>query len=145
LYTSFIIDVPQLVIYVGHSNYKIDEIQGTGITFQYVDILEMYEGEMKDITAYVSGNGAVTAEIWADEKNISVLNLYDNGAEMQSPLSFTSTNTTERISRSHQSTERRDNRGYVSNHREWYHKTYMTRIGIGPPQSGGRDTGVLFR
>ena len=96
LYTSFIIDVPQLVIYVGHSNYRIDEILGTGITFQYLEKLNMYEGEIRDISAYVSGNGAVTVEVWADEKNISALKLYDGSTETHSPISFTSTNTSER-------------------------------------------------
>jgi len=90
LYTSFIIDVPLLVIYVGHSNYRIDEIQGTGITFQYLEKLNMYEGEIKDISAYVSGNGVVTVDVWADEKNISALKLYDGNTETLSPISFTS-------------------------------------------------------
>lgn len=96
LYTSFIIDVPELVIYVGHSNYRIDEIQGTQITFQFIERLTMYEGEVRDVTAYVCGNGAVTVEVWADEKNVSALKLYDGTTETHSPISFTSTNTSER-------------------------------------------------
>jgi len=96
LYTSFIIDVPELVIYVGHSNYRIDEIQGTHITFQFIEKLTMYEGEIRDITAYVSGNGVVTVEVWADEKNVSALKVYDGTTETRSPISFTSTNTSER-------------------------------------------------
>ncbi len=141
LYTSFIIDVPQLVIYVGHSNYKIEEIQGTGITFQYVEKLTMYEGEIRDVTAYVSGNGAVTAEIWADEKNISAQNLYDNGVETHSPLSFTSTNTTERIIRITVRALSEGTTGVLTYQitGNGVTKTYTTQIDIGPPQSGSEE------
>lgn len=137
LYTSFIIDVPQLVIYVGHSNYRIDEIQGTGITFQYIEKLNMREGESQDITAYVSGNGEVTVEIWADEKNLSALKLYDGTTETTSPLSFTSTNTSERElivtvkalseGRTGILTYRVTGNGAT--------KVYTTQVTIGPPAS----------
>jgi len=141
LYTSFVIDVPQLVINVGHSNYKIEEIQGTSITFQYVEKLNMYEGEIKDITAYVSGNGAVTAEIWADEKNISVQTLYDNGVETHSPLSFASTNTTERIIRITVKALSEGTTGVLTYQitGSGVTNTYTTRIDIGPPQTGPKE------
>jgi hypothetical protein len=142
LYTSFIIDVPQLVIYVGHSNYRIDEIQGTGITFQYLEKLNMYEGEIKDISAYVSGNGAVTVEVLADEKNISALKLYDGTTETRSPISFTSTNTSERIivvsvealseGKTGILTYRVSGNGAT--------KIYATQIIIGPPVSPDKGT-----
>ncbi len=142
LYTSFIIDVPQLVIYVGHSNYKIDEIQGTGITFQYLEKLNMYEGEIKDISAYVSGNGAVTVEVSADEKNISALKLYDGSTETRSPISFTSTNTSERTivvtvealgeGKTGILTYTINSNGVI--------KTYTTQITIGPPASPDKGT-----
>ena len=137
LYTSFIIDVPQLVIYVGHSNYKIEELQGTGVTFQYIEKLNMYEGEIRDITAYVSGNGAVTAEIWADEKNISALKLYDGTTETQSPLSFTSTNTSERIITVKVKALSEGTTGILTYRISGNDvtKTYTTQISIGPPQS----------
>ncbi len=141
LYTSFIIDVPLLVIYVGHSNYKIDEIQGTGITFQYVETLNMYEGETRDITAYVSGNGAVTAQIWADEKNISALKFYDNGIEAQSPLSFTSTNTSERIIKITVKALSEGTTGVLTYQitGSGITKTYATQIRIGPPESAPEE------
>jgi len=147
LYTSFIIDVPQLVIYVGHSNYKIDEIQGTRITFQYQEKLNMYEGEIRDITAYVSGNGAVTAEIWADEKNISALKLYDGGTETHSPLSFTSTNTSERIIKVTVKALSEGTTGILTYQitGDGITKTYTTQISIGPPKSPDEgDTGGSF-
>jgi hypothetical protein len=137
LYTSFVIDVPELVIYVGHSNYRIDEIQGTGITFQFLEQLNMYEGEIRDISAYVSGNGAVTVEVWADEKNISVLQLYDDGTQTNSPLSFVSTNTSERIIVVTVEALSEGKTG-ILNYRvasNGVTKPYMTQITIGPPAS----------
>jgi hypothetical protein len=147
LYTSFIIDVPQLVIYIGHSNYKIEEIQGTGITFQYQEKLNMYEGEIRDITAYVSGNGAVTAEIWADEKNISALKLYDGNTEAHSPLSFTSTNRSERIIKVTVQALSEGTTGILTYQITGNDitKTYTTQISIGPPESpNDGDTGGSF-
>jgi hypothetical protein len=137
LYTSFIIDVPQLVIYVGHSNYKIDEIQGTGITFQYLERLNMYEGEVKDISAYVSGNGAVTVEVSADEKNISALKLYDGDTETYSPISFTSTNTSERTIVVTVEALGEGKTGILTYKvsSDGVMRTYTTQITIGPPAS----------
>lgn len=137
LYSSFIIDVPQLVIYVGHSNYKIDEIQGTGIIFQYLEKLNMYEGEIRDITAYVSGDGPVTLEIWADGKNISVLKLVDGTTETTSPLTFTSTNTSERIIKATVKALSEGTTGILTYRvtGNGVTKTYTTQIRVGPPGS----------
>lgn len=135
LYSSFIIDVPQLVIYVGHSNFRIDEIAGTDITFQYQETLTMHEGEKRDISAYVSGNGDVSVSIWADEKNISVRKIYDGTTETHSPLSFASTNTSERniivtVEALSEGTVGLLNYQLTANGET---KTYTTRITIGPP------------
>ena len=146
LYSSFIIDVPQLVIYVGHSNFRIDEILGTGITFQYQETLTMNEGEKRDISAYVSGNGDVTVAILADEKNISARKLYDGTTETHSPISFLSTNTTERtivvtVEALSEGTIGLLNYQVTAN---GITKTYTTRISIGPPtaQENKGTTGV---
>ncbi len=143
LQTSFIIDVPQLVIYVGHSDYEIEEIQGTGIVFQYLEKLTMSEGEIRDITAYVSGNGAVTLEIWADEKNLSALKLYDGSTETGSPLSFTSTNTSERtiVVTVKALSERTTGILTYRITGNGVTKTYKTQISIGPPASPEQDSG----
>jgi hypothetical protein len=148
LYSSFIIDVPQLMIYVGHSNFRIDEILGTDITFQYLETLTMKEGEKRDISAYVSGNGDVTVGISADEKNISVRKLYDGTTETHSPISFTSTNTTERtivvtVEALSEGTMGLLNYQVTAN---GVTKTYTTRISIGPPTTGGNKetTGLSF-
>jgi hypothetical protein len=141
LYTSFIIDVPLLVIYVGHSNYKIEEIPGTGITFQYVEKLNMFEGETRDITAYISGNGAVTLQIWADEKNLSALHIYDGATETQSPLSFTTSNTSERVIKVSVKALSEGTTGILTYQitGNGITKTYTTQITIGPPESGSEE------
>jgi len=142
LYPSFIIDVPQLVINIGHSNYRIDEIQGTGITFQYLEKLTMYEGEIRDVNAYVSGNGAVTVDVWADEKNISALNLYDGTTETRSPISFTSTNTSERTIVVTVKALSEGKTGVLSYRvsDNGVTKLYTTQITIGPPASPDKET-----
>jgi hypothetical protein len=142
LYPSFVIDVPQLVIYVGHSNYRIDEIQGTAITFQFLEKLTMYEGEIRDINAYVSGNGAVTVEIWADEQNISALKIYDGATETHSPLSFTSTNTSEHIITVTVKALSEGRTGVLTYRvtGDGIPKSYTTQISIGPPGSQNKET-----
>lgn len=141
LYSSFVIDVPQLIIYVGHSNYEIDEIPGTGIIFQYLEKMTMYEGEIRDITAYVSGNGAVTLELWADGKNISILKISDGSTETASPLSFTSTNTSERIITASVKALSEGTTGILTYRVSGNGgtNTYTTRISIGPPQSSSNE------
>jgi hypothetical protein len=144
LYSSFIIDVPQLVIYVGHSNFRIDEILGTDITFQYIETLTMNEGEHRDISAYVSGNGDVTVAISADEKNLSVQKISDGTTETHSPLSFTSTNTTERTIVVTVEALREGTMGLLNYQvtANGVTKTYTTRISIGPPTTGGNKAGA---
>lgn len=143
LQTSFIIDMPQLVVYVGHSDYEIVEIQGTGIVFQYLEKLTMSEGEIRDITAYVSGNGAVTLEIWADEQNLSALKIYDGTTEAYSPLSFTSTNTSERTIVVTVKALSERTTGVLSYRitGNGVTKTYTTQITIGPPATPDQETG----
>jgi hypothetical protein len=137
LYSSFLIDVPQLIIYVGHSNYRIDEIQGTGITFQFLEKLTMYEGEIRDINAYVSGDGAVTVAVSADEKNISALKLLDGSTEVHSPISFVSTNASEHLMVVTVKALSEGTIGILTYRvsSNGVTKTYITQISVGPPTS----------
>lgn len=143
LQTSFIIDVPQLIVYVGHSDYEIEEIQGTGIVFQYLEKLTMSEGEIRDITSYVSGNGEVTMEIWADEQNLSVVEIYDGSTEIRSPLSFTSTNMSERTIIVTVKALSERTMGILTYRitANGVTKTYTTQITIGPPSTPNQETG----
>ncbi len=137
LYTSFVIDVPTLQIYVGHSNYKIIPIEGTDITFQYLESINMDEGEIRDIKAYVSGDGPVTLEIWADEENVKLLKLLDGNTETTSPITFPSTSSSERtITMSVEAIS--EGKTGVINYKlttGGVTKTYTTQITIGPPAS----------
>ena len=62
-----------LEISIGHSNYTIKEIGGTHIVFQYEEELNMRDGEVRDISVYVSGEGIVDLAISGDEENIKIL------------------------------------------------------------------------
>ncbi|MDH7518016.1 MAG: hypothetical protein QHH19_06720 [Candidatus Thermoplasmatota archaeon] len=137
LYSSFIIDLPTFEIHVGHSNYEIIEIENTGITFQYLKKLDMYEGEIKDIKAYVSGDGLVSLEIWADEENVRLLKLLDGGTETSSPIRFTSTISSERTITMRVEAVSEGKTGII-NYRltaDGVTKSYTTQITIGPPKS----------
>jgi len=132
-----VIDVPTLQIYVGHSNYKIIPIEGTDITFQYLESINMDEGEIRDIKAYVSGDGPVTLEIWADEENVKLLKLLDGNTETTSPITFPSTSSSERtITMSVEAIS--EGKTGVINYKlttGGVTKTYTTQITIGPPAS----------
>jgi hypothetical protein len=143
LQTSFIIDAPELVVYVGHSNYEIEEIQGTGIVFQYLEKLTMREGETRDITAYVSGNGPVTLEIRADENNLSVLHIYDDSSEIRSPYSFSSSNNSERNFLISVKALSEGTIGILTYQltANGVTKTYLTQITIGPPLAPDNEPG----
>jgi hypothetical protein len=137
LYSAFVLDIPVLKIYVGHSNYKITEIPGTGITFQHLEQVNMYEGEIRDIKAYVSGNGTVRLEVSADGQNIRLLKLFDGTTETSSPLNFISTSTSERTISAQIEAVSEGKTGILT-----YTltsggttQTYTTQIIIGPPAS----------
>jgi hypothetical protein len=137
LYSSFIIDIPTLVITVGHSNYTINELPGTQITFQHLDQVRMAEGEEKDIDAYVSGSGTVELEVQADGQNVRLIKLFDNNLEKSSPLSFISSNTSERkiTARIRAISEGTTGTITYTLTSDGSTQTYTTRIIIGPPTS----------
>lgn len=137
LYPAFTIDIPLLRIHIGHNNYKINELSGTGVTFQHLDQVTMYEGEIKEIKAYVSGDGAVNLDVRTDEQNIQLIKLYDHNTETSSPIMFTSSNTSERIITVRVKAISEGTTGVIT-----YTltsggatQTYTTQITIGPPAS----------
>jgi hypothetical protein len=144
LQNSFVIDVPQLKIYVGHSNYKIEEIQGTGITFQHIEKLDMSEGEIKDIKAYVSGDGTVSLDVSADEENVKLLKLLDGSTEKNSPISFASTSNSERTITVKVEAISEGKTGTISYKLTTggITQTYTTQITIGPPASHEKGTSI---
>ncbi len=97
LKTAFKLDLPSLNVFVGHSGYElIEDILDTGLSFQYKKNVEMYEGEIIDLNAYISGDGTINLDIWTnDSRNIRILKIIKNGKEISSPFDITSTSTEE--------------------------------------------------
>ncbi len=97
LKTAFKLDLPSLNVFVGHSGYElIEDILDTGLSFQYKKNVKMYESEIIDLNAYVSGDGNINLDIWTnDTENIRILKILKNGNEVNSPFDITSTSTEE--------------------------------------------------
>ena len=82
------INAADLKISVGHSNYKIQPIQGTSIVFQYEESLEMNEGDIEYLTVYISGEGKAILDVSGDEVNVAVLKVSGEDQE-GTPLTIT--------------------------------------------------------
>lgn len=91
-----VISASTLKINVGHANHEIVDL-GDGIIFQYEKSLTMNEGEVREIHAYLSGNGEATLNISSDETNSSIRNIQLGTIQVTPPISITSTNTSEQI------------------------------------------------
>ncbi len=91
-----VISASTLKINVGHANHEIVDL-GDGLIFQYEKSLTMNEGEVRDIHAYLSGNGEATLEVSSDDTNVTIQNIQLGTTQVTSPLAITSTNTSEQI------------------------------------------------
>ena len=134
--TSVEINAPDLRIFVGHSSYRIRErILGTGISFQHIEELEMSEGEIEDITAYVSGNGILTLDLRVE--NLRILKVSSENTEVDTPIAITSTNTSEKAITIRVEALRENNVAYIYYDLEIEGQimTYETKINVGPPSS----------
>lgn len=132
---SISIDAADVEIRVGYSNYIIQQVPGTSIVFQYEESLEMYEGQIRDIKVYISGDGTVNLDIWADEINVEILSV---SARDQTgiPMTIRSTNTSEYAVTIEVEAIRENKVGEITYELEIdgkYH-TYTTEITIGPPR-----------
>ncbi|MEF8848476.1 MAG: hypothetical protein V5A68_05010 [Candidatus Thermoplasmatota archaeon] len=92
LKSALAVNAPGLHLYVGHSNLEMDEnILGSDITFQYKKNLYLNEGEIKNINAYLSGEGTVDLDIWTkDTKNIRILEIRKNDEKINMPIQVVS-------------------------------------------------------
>lgn len=134
--TSVAIAAPTLNIVSAHANYKlIDEELPGDITFQYVENLEMSEGEIKDIDVYVSGNGQLTLNLRSE--NISILEVFSEGIETSAPITITSSNTSEHTVTVRIKAIRETSSAYLHYDLEIGEdqKKYKTQINVGPPAS----------
>lgn len=143
LKTAFKLDLPVLRVFVGHSGYELEDILDTGLTFQYKKNVQMYEGEIIDLNAYVSGDGTINLDIWTnDTKNIRILKIFKNDVEITSPFDIISTSTEEQHIVVRVEAIREGQTGDIN----YDFKTdtgrranYQTRIIIGPPQEPEKD------
>ena len=137
--SSLGINVPSLEELIGHSNHEIIDVGG-GIIFQYERTLTMYEGEKRDVTAYLSGNGQATLDISSDGQNITILKILSNGGEVKSPFTITSTDTSEHkiVIQIEALKENKD--GFIEYKLQigGTTTTYKTQIRVGPPSSSQR-------
>ena len=129
-----IINAADLEVYIGHSNYTIEEIPGTHIVFQHEKQLEMNEGQIRDITVYISGEGNATLDISGDEVNVAVLKITSEDQE-GTPLIITSTNTSEYAVTIRVEALRENKVGVINYELEvdGEIQTFSTQITIGPP------------
>jgi hypothetical protein len=88
---------PSIEIRVGRASYELEEdiFKDTDavISFQYPTSLSMGEGEEKEITVYISGNGVVTLNFRTE--NIKIKEIIYQNVEIVPPISINSKNTSE--------------------------------------------------
>lgn len=140
---SQIINAANLEVYVGHSNYIIQELPGTNIVFQYEKELEMNEGQIRDINVYISGEGNVTLDIRGDEENLQILKVTSEDKE-GSPLTIISTNTSENTVTIRVEALKENKVGIITYNLmvDGEIQTFSTKISIGPPLSQQETSGV---
>ncbi|UCH71635.1 MAG: hypothetical protein JSW62_04350 [Thermoplasmatales archaeon] len=134
------IESPDLEIFVGHSNYELYEFSDNNITFQYVENLEMSEGEIKDINVYISGNGILTLDLRSE--NLTILNVFSEDVEKSPPLTISSVDTSEHSVRVRVKALRENDVAFLYYHLEIDGKTqiFYTQINVGPPESTPEET-----
>jgi hypothetical protein len=132
-----LLNAPDFEIRVGRDFYELEEniFDNTDITFQYPKTLSMYEGEEKDITLYVSGDGLVTLNFLTE--NIKIVKIVYENTQTSPPITINSKNTSEypikiKIQALRQDLDARLTYSltYAGNTREFY-----TEITIGPPET----------
>jgi hypothetical protein len=140
--TSLAMNAADIEVSVGYSDYKIQAIPGSNIVFQYEESLEMYEGQIRDIKVYISGEGTVELDIWSDEINVAILSISGKD-QTGTPLTITTTNSSEYAVTISVEALRENKVGEISYELEIdgkYH-TYTTEIAIGAPRQ--KDVGNI--
>jgi len=143
--SAYQINAPLLKIHIGHNNYEIIEIEGTDIVFQHIKNLKMNESEIRNIPVYISGNGTVNFNARTDGKNISILNIKSENADVTTPFEIISTETSEYEIIFQIEAIRENKIGYLYYDLEIENssKTYVTVIEItSPSDSQGLDLNI---
>jgi len=81
-----------IIINIGHSGFTLESLM-RNITFQYIENLNIYYYEIKDIFSFISGNGNVNVNITG--KNIDIIKVLSDGNEVGIPFLVKSINTSE--------------------------------------------------
>ncbi len=141
--TSLGIDAPILRIVSAHANYELIEEFPGDITFQYLKTLQMNEGEIKNITTYISGDGNIKFDVRSE--NITILKVFSQYEEVNTPFFISSTNTSEHIVNIRieaiKETSRANLHYIIEVAGEIYE--YDTKITINPPQTSQGETIAL--
>jgi hypothetical protein len=97
LKSALAVNAPDIRLFVGHSRHElVENLFDIGLSFQYQKNVNMDEGETKDISAYISGDGHLRLSIWTDDtENIRILKIFKNNEELNSPFDIHSTSTSE--------------------------------------------------
>jgi len=137
------INAADLEISVGHSNYKITPIPDSDIVFQYEEELEMYEGEIKEIKVYISGDGRVNLDITDDGANVEIKKVTSQ-EKIGASLTIISTNNSEQEVVIEVEAIRENKVGRIKYELDIDGdiQTYETRITIGPPEDEQTSEGV---
>lgn len=122
-----------IILEIGHIGYRLESLAGD-ITFQYVRNVDIYYDEVKDIFAYISGNGDVTVNI--NSANLRILNIFSGGVEVETPFTVRSTNTSEYPIAVRVKGIRANTTAYLYYDLETggEHNTFTTTIDVGPPK-----------
>lgn len=137
-----IINAADLEVSIGHSNCEIKVIPGSHIVFQYEKTLEMDEGQVRDVTVYISGEGLVTLDIFGDGENVEILKVSSED-QTGTPLIIASTNTSEYAVTVRVEALRENKVGVIYYNLEVDGEihSYNTQITIGPPSSKQETSG----
>jgi len=132
--TSVGVAAPTFKIVSAHANYELESLTDN-ISFQYKKNLEMNEGDIENVDVYISGNGQLTLNLRSED--ISILEVYSNDVVTSTPITITSTNTSEHTITVRIKAIRETSAAYLHYDLDIgeVQKTYSTQIKVGPPAS----------
>ena len=142
LKTAIAVNAPDLRIFVGHSKHElVENLFGTGLSFQYEKNINMDEGDIRDINTYISGDGRLKLSIWSDDTdNVKILKIFRDGEETSSPIDIHSTSSSEeKITVKIEALRERKtaNINYKLESLDGRSKTYKTNVVINPLSGKG--------
>ena len=83
-----------IIINVGRSGYQLGTLSGD-ISFQYLETVNIFYGEITEIYAYLSGNGSVNIDITTE--NLDIVEITSGNVKVEPPFTVSSTNRYEHL------------------------------------------------